>query len=121
MQGVQHRAYGAHQRPQGEPRPGPLSISPEDMAEILENHGVSAEQAEAFEEKCREEFGENAELSPANIIDSRHFKLETPEVKISVDPQHVHLVETRVIDGRRYILIPADNGVELNGMRVSID
>lgn len=101
--------------------PEPLSISPEDMAEILENHGVSAEQAEAFEEKCREEFGEDTELSPANIIDSRHFKLETPEVKISVDPQHVHLVETRVIDGRRYILIPADNGVELNGMRVSID
>ena len=27
--------------------PEPLSISPEDMAEILENHGVSAEQAEA--------------------------------------------------------------------------
>ena len=50
-----------------------------------------------------------------------HFPLETPEVKISVDPQHVHLVETRVIDGRRYILIPADNGVELNGMSVSID
>ena len=101
--------------------PEPLSISPEDMAEILEIHGVSTEQAEAFEEKCREEFGEDAELSPANIIDSRHFKLETPEVKISVDPQHVHLVETRVIDGRRYILIPADNGVELNGMSVSID
>ena len=101
--------------------PEPLTISAGEMSEILENSGASPEQAESFEEKCREKFGEDAELSPANIIDSRHFTLTTPEVKISVDPQHAHLVETRIIDGRKYILIPADNGVELNGLSVSID
>ena len=30
------------------------------------------------------------------------------------------MVETRVIDGRKYLLIPADEGVEVNGINVSI-
>ena len=30
------------------------------------------------------------------------------------------MVETRIIDGRKYILIPAGEGVEVNGLDVSI-
>ena len=39
---------------------------------------------------------------------------------ISVDPEYSYLVETRVIDGRKYILIPAGDGVELNGLAVGL-
>ncbi|NLU25388.1 MAG: DUF4317 family protein, partial [Clostridiales bacterium] len=38
----------------------------------------------------------------------------------SVAPENSYLLETRVIDGRRYILIPADSGVEVNGLHVSV-
>jgi len=44
----------------------------------------------------------------------------TELVTISVDPEYSYQVETRVIDGKRYILIPADEGVEVNGMAVEI-
>ena len=30
------------------------------------------------------------------------------------------MIETRVIDGRKFLLIPADDGVEVNGIGVSI-
>ena len=30
------------------------------------------------------------------------------------------MIEARVIDGRKYLLIPADDGVEVNGISVSI-
>lgn len=30
------------------------------------------------------------------------------------------MVEARIIDGRRFILIPADDGVEVNGIAVTI-
>ena len=39
-------------------------------------------------------------------------------MKIQVDPEASYLVETRVIGGRKYILIPADDGVEVNGIPV---
>ena len=48
------------------------------------------------------------------------MEIQTPEVKISVDPKHSHLIQTRVIDGHKYILISADAGVELNGLAVEI-
>ena len=35
-------------------------------------------------------------------------------------PEYSYMIEARVIDGRRYILIPADDGVEINGIGVNI-
>ena len=49
------------------------------------------------------------------------IRRKTPEVKISVSAEHSDLVETRVIDGVRYILIRADHEVQINGVNVQID
>ena len=54
------------------------------------------------------------------MIESKKFELETPEVKIKVDPEYANTIETRVIDGSRYILIPITEGVEVNGIDISI-
>ena len=35
-------------------------------------------------------------------------------------PEYSYMVEIRIIDGRRFILIPADDGVEVNGIPVTI-
>ena len=48
------------------------------------------------------------------------MEIATPEVKISVNPKFSYLVEARVIDGKKYILVSADAGVELNGIAVDI-
>ena len=37
---------------------------------------------------------------------------------MSVDPECSYLVETRVIDGKKYILIPVEEDVEINGLPV---
>ena len=39
---------------------------------------------------------------------------------MSIVPEHSYLVETRIIDGRKYLLLPADEGVEVNGLPVEI-
>ncbi len=39
---------------------------------------------------------------------------------VQVNPQRSDLIETRVIDGLKYILIRADEGVEVNGVNISI-
>ena len=48
------------------------------------------------------------------------MEIRTPEVKITVDPKYGYLVESRIIDGKKYLLISADGGVELNGVSVEI-
>ena len=88
---------------------------------MLESSGLTPGQIDAFHTKCAAEFGEDARLSPANIIDSRRLEIDTPEVRVTVDPKYGYLVQTRVIDGKKYILIAADSGVEVNGIGVTID
>ena len=100
--------------------PEPLTLTDREMGDILENSGVSPEHAEAFCRRCEEELGRDTPLRPANISSPNRMEIQTPEVKISVDPKNSHLIQTRVIDGHKYILISADAGVELNGLAVEI-
>ena len=101
--------------------PEPLTISRDELGDILENSGLDAEQTESFCRNIDKQFGEDAQLRPANIIDSKKLEICTPEVKVTVDPKYGYLVQTRLIDGHKYILISADAGVEVNGISVNIE
>ena len=98
--------------------PEPLDLSIHEVSRVLENSGAGQEQVETFRELCGQSFGDGAALRPENLNDSKKFQLRTPEV--TVNPERSALVETRLIQGRKYILIPADNGVEVNGVSVEI-
>ncbi len=100
--------------------PEPLTVSVEEMGEILENSGAAPEQAEAFCRRWEEELGEDAMVRPANVTSPKRMEIATAEVKITVDPKYSYLVESRIIDGKKYLLIAADSGVELNGVSVEI-
>ena len=100
--------------------PEPLTVSIEEMGDILENSGAAPEQAEAFCKRWEQELGEDAVLRPANVTSPRRMEIQTAEVKITVDPKYSYLVESRIIDGKKYLLIAADSGVELNGVNVDI-
>ncbi len=100
--------------------PEPLTVSIEEMGDILENSGAAPEQAEAFCRRWEQELGEDAVLRPANVTSPKRMEIQTAEVKITVDPKYSYLVESRIIDGKKYLLIAADSGVELNGVNVEI-
>ena len=98
--------------------PEPLAVSGSQVRSILESCGVSDEHSAAFSVKCEEEFGTDAVLTPRNIVDSRKMQLRTPDVVISVSAGRSDLVTTRTIGGVNYILICADEGVEVNGIDI---
>lgn len=98
----------------------PLVISKNTVKQVLESCGVSDSRVTAFEEKYNSEFGTDVDLCPRNIVDTKQFEVRTPNVTIHVSPEHSGLVETRIIDGTKYILVRADDGVEVNGVNVHI-
>lgn len=100
--------------------PEKLEISVKEIGEMLRDSGLEDTKVADFEEECEKSFGEGAALNPNNIIDAKKLRIETPEIKISLSPDNASLVEQRIIDGRKYILIPAENGVEINGINVKI-
>ncbi len=98
----------------------PLMISKEDVKEVLTSCGVSEEHLSKFSVDYDEVFGFEADLHPKNIIDNKHFELKTPDVVIKCDPTRSHLIETRIIGGVKYIMICADENVEVNGVNIHI-
>ena len=98
----------------------PLMISKEDVKEVLQSCGVSEEKVAKFSVDYDEVFGFEADLHPKNIIDNKHFELKTPDVVIKCDPTRSDLIETRIIGGVKYILICADEDVEVNGVSINI-
>ncbi len=98
--------------------PEPLLVDKEVLKEVLTSCGVSEESVAKFSVQYDEAFGFEAELHPKNIIDNKHFEIHTPDIAIKIDPTRTDLVETRVIGGVKYIMINADEDVEVNGVSI---
>ena len=80
---------------------------------------MAEEQIKAFQKNYKESFGQGV-LNPENIIDSRKFEVRTGEITITADPELSYLVETREIDGQKYIMVPVSGETELNGFAVEV-
>ena len=98
----------------------PTVVSKREVKSMLESCGVPEERMTAFEQRYDDAFGAGIELSARNIVDEKKFEVRTPDVVIQVNPERSDLVETRVIDGFKYNLIRADEGVEVNGVNINI-
>ena len=98
----------------------PLLVSKEQVKSSLKASGVSEEKVAKFSVEYDEVFGNDAQLHPKNIINNKRFEVKTPDVTITVSPECSDLIETRVIGGVKYILICADENVEVNGVNINI-
>ena len=96
----------------------PLMLSKQDVARVLTDGGVSADRVEAFQNGFDATFGAGAVLPAVNLVTPKQFKVDLPSVSIKVDPKQADLLETRVIDGRSYLLIPIDGDISVNGQPV---
>ena len=101
--------------------PEPLVITKATVKTVLENCGISEEKVNKIGETMDENFGVNAELSPKNIVSVNKFEVNTPDVTIKVNPEKRELVTTQIINGVKYIMIRAEEGVLVNGINVKID
>ena len=97
-----------------------LVISKPEVNHVLKTSGLSEAQVAAFDADFDETFGAHADLNPGNLVDAQRLEILTPDVKIHVTPDKQDLIETRVLGGAKYILIRAEEGVEVNGVPVEI-
>ena len=98
--------------------PEPLELSKPDVKKLLTRSGVSQEKLESFDEEFEMAVGEKKTLLASNIANVKTFQIETPDVVVKVNPERSDLVETRMIDGRRCLVIAIDDHLEVNGIEV---
>lgn len=94
------------------------AVSQREVKAVLESCGVKEEHVAAFAQQFDDAFGSGMTVNAQNIINDKKFEVRTADVVIQVNPARSDLVETRTIDGFRYILIRAEEGVEVNGVDI---
>ena len=120
MQSVNERFSTLIREHKEEKIPEPLAVGSGVVGEMLTDCGVSDKAVKAFADRCREELGEGASIRPENVIDTKRFTIRTEEVTVAIAPEQSFRLETRIIDGRKCLVIPVGSSVEINGVETKV-
>lgn len=96
----------------------PLTLDKNEVKHLFAESGAQEEMLEEFDKNYEKMTGENTTLMAANVVNTRVFEVKTPDVIIKVNPERVDLVQTKLVDGRRCLVIEITEQVEVNGITV---
>lgn len=92
-----------------------------ELDEILMKSGVDDDTIVNFHDTCKRYFDGEELLNPENIINHKEFKIESQEIKVSMDMEHAFGVKAEVINGKKYLLIPVTEDITVNGVKINIE
>ncbi|MDY4693716.1 MAG: DUF4317 domain-containing protein [Blautia sp.] len=98
--------------------PEPVVLTKNEVRRLFEDCGVEEDRLQSFDEQYEIAAGEKSSLMASNITNTRRFEIKTPDVVIHVEPERAELIETQIINGRKCLVIPMEDDVEINGIRV---
>lgn len=98
--------------------PEPAILDQRDVQKFLTQCGADEEKLKKWETSEKEIFQEDVRLMATNLASGKRFEVSSPDVKISISSERTDLIETRIIDGEEYIMIPLSGEVEVNGLRI---
>lgn len=100
--------------------PDPVILDRAEVKRLFEYSGVEEDRLTGFEEKYDAAAGERTCFVATNVANTRQFEVRTPDVVVKVSPDRMDLVQTRVLDGIKCLVIELNDQVELNGIPVRV-
>ena len=89
-------------------RPPWLRVPAEERSEI----------EESFEKAYEETVGTEQPFRAESIGGRTVMEIKSPSIKISVKSDMTALITTKIIDGREFLMIPVQDDIEVNGIRI---
>ena len=99
--------------------PDPISFDKHDVKVILSKAGVEEEKLQNFDTVYDENVGEDGKIQASNVTAKTKLDIHTPDISIRISPDRSDLIEERIIDGRRCLVIPVTDELTVNGIRIS--
>lgn len=98
----------------------PFSVSVDNIAESLDAYGVTGERVKAFAQKLKDMLDGQDRVDPRITLGSDACVIEPVGSHVSVKTRENSESEFRVqvVGGRKYLMIPIDEGVVVNGIEV---
>lgn len=98
--------------------PEPLVLDKGEVKHLFALSGVEDNKLEHFDTFYEMSAGEHTKLLASNVANTRKFEIKAPDIVIQVSPDRADLVETKVINGRKCLVIELNDSVEVNGISV---
>jgi hypothetical protein len=98
--------------------PEPLVLDKTEVRNLFTDSGVEEEKLVAFDSNYEKMAGGNVSLLASNMASTRVFEVKTPDVSVKVNPEHYDLVQTKIVEGRKCLVIEITDQVEVNGIAV---
>lgn len=98
--------------------PEPVILDKAEVKRLLEYSGVEEEKLTGFDEYYEAAAGERTRFVATNVANTRQFEIKTPDVVVKVSPDRTDLVQTKIIDGRKCLVIELNDQVQVNGIYV---
>ena len=96
-----------------------VALDKNEMKKLLARNGANDEQLHQFERIYDEAVGDDTTpLLAENVQSQKNLVVKSLTMKLDVKSENAGLVETRVIDGREYLLIPIADDIEVNGIKI---
>ena len=77
-----------------------------------------SEIEESFEKAYEETVGTEQPFRAESIGGRTVMEIKSPSIKISVKSDMTALITTKIIDGREFLMIPVQDDIEVNGIRI---
>lgn len=104
---------------EGADSPEPVVLEKHDIRRILYDNGADDEAINRFDKAYDELIGEEKPpILAENVTEKKKMSIVTDNLKLDILQEAAELVETRVIDGMEYFLIPVTDNVTVNGIRI---
>lgn len=94
----------------------PMTIQKDDMVDLMVKSGLKEEHIPIVEEKFEKATGEDVKLHLDNVREKKSLEVKSDEMQIKVKSEAADIVEIRVIDGRKCLVIPMNSDIEVNGI-----
>ncbi len=99
----------------------PLELGRSQVRHLLSQTRPAEERTqieESFEKAYEETVGTERPFQAESIAGRTVMEIKSPSIKISVKSDMTAFITTRILDGREFLLIPVQDDIEVNGIRI---
>ncbi|MDO4265181.1 MAG: DUF4317 domain-containing protein [Eubacteriales bacterium] len=97
----------------------PFELDKHEVKNVLERSGVDVSACSEFDELYRD-CCKDRPLTAENITSGKKLDIRIRDIRVSVPRESADYIETRIIDGKKCLVITADEDMEVNGVPVEI-
>lgn len=98
--------------------PDPVILTKDEIKHIFYDSGASDDKMEDFDLEYDSYAGTEAALMANNITNTRKFSIETPDIVLKVNPERLDLIQAKIVDGKKCLVIAVDSHLSVNGVDV---